>query len=84
MILSLEVSLIGLFCVSKQEFSLLTLPMAINAIFNLANNATITADRHVICNIHLRIKYLDMDRIRHASNNNNNDRLTAFDPGQPG
>jgi len=82
-ILSLEVSLIGLFCVSKQEFSLLTLPMAINAIFNLANNATITADRHVICNIHLRIKYLDMDRIRHASNNNN-DRLTAFDPGQPG
>jgi len=22
--------------------------------------------------------------IRHENNNNNNDRLTAFDPGQPG
>jgi len=31
-----------------------------------------------------KINYTELNEIAYTGNNNNNDRLTAFDPGQPG
>ena len=41
---------------------------------------------NVSCNVHVRVAFaLTPGLITKAEvNNNNNDRLTAFDPGQPG
>jgi len=37
-----------------------------------------------VCHIGSNILHFSLKHFSHYNNNNNNDRLTAFDPGQPG